>query len=248
MIRIIALLLLIGHLLGDFYLQSSQLAVDKKKAFHKLLIHCLIYTASIVMVILPVFQWSLFMWGIGISLAHFVIEGGKFVLANRIQYSEKRDALIYLIDQFLHLFIIGVALIGITISKTQISYLSGIEALVDSLNLDIEHLLGWLFILLALIQPCSITIKKVLNPYRPRNEDYQDEGIPSAGALIGVFERLLILVMLYANQFTAIGFVLTAKSIARYNKISENPQFAEYYLLGTLLSSLLIIVHYLVVF
>ena len=54
--------------------------------------------------------------------------------------------------------------------------------------------------------------------------------------------------MLYAGQWTAIGFVLTAKSVARYNKISEDPQFAEYYLLGTLLSSLLIMVSYYLIF
>ncbi|GMA43371.1 hypothetical protein GCM10025853_08280 [Tetragenococcus halophilus subsp. halophilus DSM 20339] len=54
--------------------------------------------------------------------------------------------------------------------------------------------------------------------------------------------------MLYANQYAAIGFVLTAKSIARYNKIAEDPKFAEYYLLGTLLSSLLVIASFTIIF
>ena len=39
------------------------------------------------------------------------------------------------------------------------------------------------------------------------------------------------------QQYSAVGLVLTAKSIARYNKISEDPSFAEYYLPGTLLST-----------
>lgn len=38
------------------------------------------------------------------------------------------------------------------------------------------------------------------------------------------------------NQYSATGLVLTAKSIARYNKIANEKDFAEYYLLGTLIS------------
>ena len=43
------------------------------------------------------------------------------------------------------------------------------------------------------------------------------------------------------NQYSAIGLVLTAKSIARYDKIAKEPDFAEYYLLGTLLSTVAVI-------
>ena len=44
------------------------------------------------------------------------------------------------------------------------------------------------------------------------------------------------------NQYSAIGFVLTAKSVARYDKIAKDEKFAEYYLLGTLTSTLCVIV------
>ena len=36
----------------------------------------------------------------------------------------------------------------------------------------------------------------------------------------------------------AVGLVLTAKSIARYDRISKDKDFAEYYLMGTLLSTI----------
>lgn len=98
------------------------------------------------------------------------------------------------------------------------------------------------------MKPVSITIRKVLYRYQPTTADAEDMGHPGAGALIGILERLIILVMLAQNQYGAIGFVLTAKSIARYNKIAENPQFSEYYLLGTLLSMLLVIITYLMIF
>ena len=61
-----------------------------------------------------------------------------------------------------------------------------------------------------------------------------------AGRCIGMLERAVVLSLTLANAFTAIAFVLTAKSIARYKEL-ENREFAEYYLVGTLLSTLLAI-------
>lgn len=40
------------------------------------------------------------------------------------------------------------------------------------------------------------------------------------------------------EQYSAVGLVLTAKSIARYDRITKEQDFAEYYLLGTLLSTI----------
>lgn len=58
------------------------------------------------------------------------------------------------------------------------------------------------------------------------------------GAIIGFLERALILLFINIGQFSAIGLVLTAKSIVRYDMISKNQQFSEYYLIGTLTSFL----------
>lgn len=62
--------------------------------------------------------------------------------------------------------------------------------------------------------------------------------IPGAGARIGLLERIIMGICILFGQFASIGLVFTAKSIARYNKISENPAFAEYYLIGSLFSIL----------
>lgn len=62
--------------------------------------------------------------------------------------------------------------------------------------------------------------------------------IIGAGATIGILERIVIGVCMIMGQFASIGLVFTAKSIARYNKISESPAFAEYYLIGSLFSIL----------
>lgn len=56
-----------------------------------------------------------------------------------------------------------------------------------------------------------------------------------SGELIGKLERLLVVLLILFNQFAGIGFVLTAKSLARF-KMFEDKEFAERYLIGTLAS------------
>ncbi len=62
------------------------------------------------------------------------------------------------------------------------------------------------------------------------------QGVEGAGAYIGVVERLAITTLVALGQHAAVGFVLAAKSIARYKKIEEEKGFGEYYLIGTLTS------------
>lgn len=62
-----------------------------------------------------------------------------------------------------------------------------------------------------------------------------------SGELIGKLERLVVVLLILFNQFAAIGFVLTAKSLARF-KMFEDRDFAERYLIGTLSSFIYAIV------
>ena len=55
------------------------------------------------------------------------------------------------------------------------------------------------------------------------------------GATIGAFERLLIVAFILVNATAAVGFVIAAKTIARFKQLDDRG-FAEYYLLGTLAS------------
>jgi hypothetical protein len=55
------------------------------------------------------------------------------------------------------------------------------------------------------------------------------------GATIGAFERLLIVALILVNATAAVGFVIAAKTIARFKQLDDRG-FAEYYLLGTLAS------------
>lgn len=56
------------------------------------------------------------------------------------------------------------------------------------------------------------------------------------GRIIGLLERVLIYAFVLSGQYGAIGFTLAAKGFTRFKEL-ENRGFAEYVLIGTLLSS-----------
>lgn len=61
------------------------------------------------------------------------------------------------------------------------------------------------------------------------------------GKVIGVIERILFFFFVITGNYTLIAFILTAKGFTRYKELDDK-NFAEYVLIGTLLSSTLSIV------
>jgi len=68
----------------------------------------------------------------------------------------------------------------------------------------------------------------------------EESGIKRAGRLIGFLERFIVLTLVLENQYSAIAFVFTGKSIARFDEL-KNRNFSEYYLVGTFASMALAI-------
>jgi hypothetical protein len=66
----------------------------------------------------------------------------------------------------------------------------------------------------------------------PNNPDNTDLSLPNAGRLIGVMERFMTLALILSAQYAAVGLIIAAKSILRFNDTQKN----EYILVGTLLS------------
>jgi hypothetical protein len=101
---------------------------------------------------------------------------------------------------------------------------------------QIDRLRGWSF----RIGPIA---GRVVSDPPPRPQAAADAGgehgtMPppaQVGATIGVLERLLIVTLLLVGAEAAIGFVIAAKTIARF-RLLDDRDFAEYYLLGTLAS------------
>ncbi|MBK5202030.1 MAG: DUF3307 domain-containing protein [Spirochaetaceae bacterium] len=235
-------ILLIGHFLGDFYFQTDGIARNKNGCKSKLIKHCLLYTLAMLIMILPVFSINLLICSLIISLIHFVVDLIKSNMKNR----EKNEVGIYLVDQVIHILVI----LGFSIFISQnidLFYISSIRNLFDLFKVDDLMVLSVILSLLIINKPASITIKIVLAKYGSFTKE-EKEGVPNTGALIGELERFIILLMLTQGQYAAIGFILTAKSIARYKKIVDEIRFSEYYLLGTFLSTLIVIITYLLVF
>lgn len=67
-----------------------------------------------------------------------------------------------------------------------------------------------------------------------------DEKEYNAGRVIGMLERVLILFFVLINQYSAIGFIIAAKGFTRFKELDKR-EFAEYVLIGTLLSSFIAI-------
>lgn len=254
MTKILLILFLIGHVLGDYYFQSDNLAEAKEKSFPDLLKHSVIYLFSILLVIIPVFSLNVLKWALIIVAAHFSIDLIKSFIKKKIRFSkkieldeDKSDLALYIIDQLLHILVIILLITAMEARSEPISFLSGLENVLNNTSLNVLNILSWILVILIIIKPSSLTIAKVLNIFKPLDNE-ENEGHPNAGSLIGILERFTIILLLSVGQYAAIGFVLTAKSIARYNKIVEDPMFSEYYLLGTLLSALLAIGSYMLIF
>lgn len=234
-------LLLIGHFLGDFYFQTDEIARNKKKSKANLIKHCLLYTLAMVIVILPLFNIELLICSLAISLIHFIVD----FIKSKKEYRENSEAVVYFVDQLIHLLVIFIFVIYIS-QNIYVSYIYPIENLFYLFNVDDTKAFSIFLSLLIIMKPASITIKIVLAKYGSFTKE-EKEGVPNTGALIGELERFIILLMLIQGQYAAIGFILTAKSVARYKKIVEEIKFSEYYLLGTFLSTLLVIITYLIV-
>lgn len=63
-----------------------------------------------------------------------------------------------------------------------------------------------------------------------------DEKEYNAGRIIGMLERILIYLFVLVDQITVIGFIIAAKGFTRFKELDKR-DFAEYVLIGTLLSS-----------
>ncbi len=121
-----------------------------------------------------------------------------------------------------------------------------IIALAQILSID-TYVLKWVLSILLIHKPVNIFIQKFLKDYKPANEKNSgsDDIInreKNIGRIIGTIERIVMLILISRDQYAALGLVLTAKSITRYDRIVKDKAFAEYYLLGTLMSVLCVLV------
>ena len=84
----------------------------------------------------------------------------------------------------------------------------------------------------------GLLIGRIIREIAPKMETDAVAGLRNGGKYIGWLERSLVLLLLYMNQPTGIGFLVAAKSILRFGDIRDAGQrkLTEYIIIGTFLS------------
>ena len=213
--------LLIVHFLGDFILQTDKF--NKKKEKHKLrsyhlYIHCLIHG-----LITWLLLWQLDYWYIGllIFITHLLIDTGKLYLSTK-----KNQRWLFVIDQLLHILVILI----LATTTTTINFIVN--------NAVLALLWPLLLCIIFLTSPVAIMLKVFFTRWKLTEDDTGIYGLKNAGRWIGMIERLLIFLFIITDNFSAVGLLLTAKSVFRFGDLSKakNMKLTEYVLIGTLLS------------
>ena len=231
----IVTILISVHLLADFLFQTSAYSEKKRKMLKPLLLHCFIYFIIFEIVLLPILQFKkVFLLGVIISVLHFLIN----FIKNKLEKSFPQRRLqiwIFSINQLIHFFII-----------IAMYFILNLENSVSNLYINLQGYENFKTIILyisvfsIIFEPASVFIRKLFISISLKTypKIYSEE--LKAGNIIGKLERIIIAILLLNNQFGVIGFVLTAKSIARFKQM-ENRNFAEKYLIGTLTSFLIVL-------
>lgn|GEM_PF-1774530 len=97
----------------------------------------------------------------------------------------------------------------------------------------------WASAFLALFEPSTRPLRLVIGmvgkPLEFASENY------GPGEYIGVLERWIVLVLVARGNYDAMAFVFAAKALVRHKRFEDDPEFAEYFLIGTLTSVLMAI-------
>lgn len=223
--------LVLGHVLGDFYLQSDGMVEKKKEYMWHLVLHGIIYILPIGLFISMYNNHWILAAGavIFILVMHLIVDKIKILLDKYLDGKSKKDkCLVFLIDQLVHVLCIVLAIYLFEINTvSRYEWINTMDIVVV-----IAVLVCW--------KPTSIFIGMIMESIQPGTTD-ECEGKKetiNVGSLIGQLEREIILMLGICGQYGAIGLVLTAKSLARYKQLEEQ-SFAEKYLVGTLVSTLI---------
>ena len=243
--KLMLFVLLTGHVLGDFYFQTDNMVEKRKTSFRYVLLHSLVYLVTMIAMAAIGFVdvKSAIAMALLAGLAHFVIDAVKYLVAHSEDNANWIHRHLFLVDQCVH--IISIIVISGFFQNAQIRELF-LQKVMHGQYAIITVALG----LLCILRPVSILItesnlwqeKAAQKLETDLANNGKTEDVKEAGKVIGYMERGIIFFLLMYGQYSAMAFVLTAKSVARFKEIEENRANAEYYLIGTLFSITCVIV------
>jgi len=216
------ILLIIGHLLGDFALQSDAMVRHKRRP-SVLGLHVLVVAAATWLALggLPIVVLLL------IGLTHGAID---WVKVNRLP--DRPWA--FVVDQGLHLLVI-VALAWVWPTTAAAGWLGSMSHEAEAVFRSATAYLGGF----VLAVPTGAAVVGVfVSPLTVQLNQQHLQGLEHGGKYIGWLERALIFLLAIMQMPQGIGFLFAAKSIFRFNDLKDPGQrkFAEYVIIGTFLS------------
>lgn len=237
----ILIIFLLAHILSDFYFQTESLARKKEDNFKYVFIHSVIYGLITLIVAKLICQNIENIYLEIIIISHFLVDAIKYFLKKK-EFIRKYQKYIFIIDQIIHIAILMILSYFMIKSGENYRYNLMLLNILNIVGISIQSIIILIVQILLVHKPTNILIVNIMQLYKPvSKEDDNIKNTKKAGRMIGTIERIIMLFFLLIEQYSSVGLVLTAKSIARYNKISEDKEFAEYYLLGTLLSTICVL-------
>jgi len=219
-------LLLLSHILGDYYLQPKVMAVGKVKKWSWLIGHGMIHTVCMLGILVASIGltsdicWILLV----VNVSHTLID----FLKRFVKWKS------FSLDQLAHLAILAVvwAIWGEPLAVKEFilyefAYLQKPVILI---------MLG----LLCILRPVGVLIEQGDVWDFSKSKNPPDESQKGAGKMIGYLERIIVYFLLIVGQYAAaVAFVVTAKIAVRYPELSKEKEgraLTEYFLIGTMLS------------
>ena len=154
-----------------------------------------------------------------ILITHILIDGWKSY--------QKQTAFYFLADQLLH----GLIIIGcwyfLFINWQNVS---GLWVKINATSEIWKKLTAFVFVTF----PAGILIGQLTRQWRDKLPGA--ENLANAGTWIGIIERVIILIFVMHNQYSAIGLLVAAKGIIRFNEKDMPEIKTEYLVIGTLMS------------
>jgi hypothetical protein len=208
--------LLLAHFLSDFLFQSKKMVENKKWLSKEMLFHILIVFFVTLLIAENIYITLI------ISVSHYIIDGIK------IEFNKKElsKTLVFIIDQMLHLLIIILC---------WSSYFGISQSVLKTILLPLNNYYFSLIFLSYFLVTTPFGYFIGLMTKRFQNNQNNEIKTDKNGFLIGIFERLIILTFIIIGEYSAIGFLITGKSIIRFSSKKEDIK-SEYVLLGTMIS------------
>lgn len=222
-----AIALMLGHVLADFTMQSDRMVQNKRDPLVLLGHVAIVAAVSWAALGFAPRPWPILL----IAVSHYAIDwiklrrGGPGFTA-------------FAIDQAAHL-----AMIGLAAALWPDTWSAGIWAMdlspeTAEWQAQLPAAMTITAGLVAAVWAGGYAVQALMHGLKHPLDPAEDASLPRGGQLIGRLERLMIFMLVLGGQAGAIGFLIAAKSVLRFNELARDRELriGEYIIIGTLAS------------